>query len=116
MKIPAYLTSATATRRTAGTVSSRRMFALIGTTSATCVEFGGWDGCHRSNTANLWTQDWKGIPIEANHGRHEQLKRNVAGNDCLFICVRARFRGPVAGAAFRTPRWKRIFVRSHLLL
>ncbi len=52
-----------------------------------CVEFGAWDGFHLSNTANLWTQGWKGILIEGHRRRFQDLVKNVTGHDC--VCINA---------------------------
>jgi hypothetical protein len=64
-----------------------QIFALIGTTSRVCIEFGAWDGFHLSNTANLWTQGWKGILIEGHRRRFQSLMNNVGAYDC--ICINA---------------------------
>lgn len=64
-----------------------QLFNLIGTTSRVCVEFGAWDGFHLSNTANLWTQGWKGILIEGHRRRFQDLVKNVRGYDC--VCINA---------------------------
>jgi len=64
-----------------------KIFECIGTTSKVCVELGAWDGFHLSNTANLWTQSWKGVLIECDDAKFEQLTRNVRGHDCL--CIKA---------------------------
>ena len=42
-----------------------KIFQIIGVNSKVCIEFGAWDGFYLSNTANLWTNGWKGILIEA---------------------------------------------------
>lgn len=64
-----------------------KIFEVIGMTSKICIEFGAWDGFHLSNTANLWTQGWKGVLIEGIESRYEDLKENVKDYDCL--CVHA---------------------------
>lgn len=55
--------------------------------SKVAVEFGAWDGYHYSNTANLWTNGWKGILIEGITSRYETLKQNTKDYDC--ICINA---------------------------
>lgn len=64
-----------------------KIFEIIGTTSKVCVELGAWDGFHLSNTANLWTRAWKGVLIEYDDAKFEQLTKNVRGYDCL--CIKA---------------------------
>lgn len=64
-----------------------KIFSLIGTRSRVCVEFGAWDGFHLSNTANLWTQGWKGVLIEGHRRRYQDLISNVGQYDC--VCVNA---------------------------
>jgi hypothetical protein len=73
-----------------------KIFALIGTTSKLCVEFGAWDGYHLSNTANLWTNGWKAILIEGDPRRYDLLKRNVSKHDCLCVCAYVSRDGPDA--------------------
>lgn len=62
-----------------------KIFEIIGVKSRTCIEFGAWDGFHCSNTANLWTNGWKGILIEGVKSRFETLQNNVKDYDCLCI-------------------------------
>lgn len=63
----------------------QRIFQLIGTTSQICVEFGAWDGFHFANTANLWTNGWQGVLIEADASKYLQLVENVSGYNCQCI-------------------------------
>ena len=65
----------------------KKIFEIIGSKSNLCVELGAWDGFHLSNTANLWTQGWKGVLIEGNKRRFKHLQRNVKEFDC--ICIHA---------------------------
>jgi hypothetical protein len=46
-----------------------KIFSLIGTTNKICIEFGAWDGFHLSNSANLWSNGWRGILIECEADR-----------------------------------------------
>ena len=62
-----------------------RIFSIMGTTSKIAIEFGGADGFSCSNTANLWTKDWKGFLVEAAPHLFEQLSSNVARYDCIPI-------------------------------
>ena len=47
--------------------------------------FGAWDGFHCSNTANLWTNGWKGVLIEGDAKRFEQLVKNTEPFNCTAI-------------------------------
>ena len=64
-----------------------KIFEIIGVRSKVCVEFGAWDGFHLSNTANLWTNGWKGVLIEGHSGRFRQLTANVKDYSC--VCIHA---------------------------
>jgi hypothetical protein len=64
-----------------------KIFEIIDTESKLCVEFGAWDGFHMSNTANLWTKSWKGVLIEGDRGRFNQLQENVSDYNCICICA-----------------------------
>ena len=64
-----------------------KIFEIIGTRSKVSVEFGAWDGFHLSNTANLWTNGWKGVLIEGHPERFRQLTTNVRDYSC--VCIHA---------------------------
>ena len=64
-----------------------KIFKIIGINSGLCVEFGAWDGFHMSNTANLWSNSWKGVLIEGNRRRYKKLVKNVSAHDCSCICA-----------------------------
>jgi len=50
------------------------------------VEFGGWDGLHLSNTANLRRHyDWKGILLEGNSAKVESMKDKSLNLYCEFL-------------------------------
>jgi hypothetical protein len=66
----------------------RKIFEKVGVASKVCVEFGAWDGFYLSNTANLWTNGWKGILIESDASKYDALVKNVKSHDCR--CVNAR--------------------------
>ena len=47
--------------------------------SKVCVEFGAWDGKYLSNTWNLYfNKEWRGILIESDPERSENLRKNCA--------------------------------------
>ena len=71
-----------------------KIFDAIGTSSQVCIEFGAWDGLYLSNTANLWTKGWKGILIEADKTKYEQLLHNTSGRDCHCLHARVNWTGP----------------------
>jgi hypothetical protein len=62
-----------------------KIFSIAEPSSRVCVEFGAWDGFYLSNTANLWTNGWKGILIEADEKKFVSLKTNVGKYDCRCI-------------------------------
>jgi len=62
-----------------------RIFKILGSSSKVCIEFGAWDGFYLSNTANLWTNGWKGILIEADKVKYISLVENVKKYDCHCI-------------------------------
>lgn len=63
----------------------QKIFQIIGISHNVCIEFGAWDGFYLSNTANLWTNGWKGILIEGNVERYCTLVENTKGYDCHCI-------------------------------
>src|SRR6266850_743731 len=62
-----------------------RIFEIIGARSRLCVEFGAWDGFYLSNTANLWTNGWQGVLIEADPERFRELQRNVGAHSVKAV-------------------------------
>ncbi|WP_018702956.1 hypothetical protein [Anaeromusa acidaminophila] len=62
-----------------------KIFEIIGAKNKVCVEFGAWDGFHLSNTANLWTNEWQGILIEADRKKYHQLVENTKKYGCTCI-------------------------------
>lgn len=65
----------------------KRILEIIGTTAKVAVEFGAWDGFYLANTANLWGKDssWKGILIEGDEKKFQELVRNTASYNCVAI-------------------------------
>jgi hypothetical protein len=65
----------------------KRILEIIGTTTKVAVEFGAWDGFYLSNTANLWGKDtsWKGILIEGDEKKFEELVRNTESCNCMAL-------------------------------
>ncbi len=65
-----------------------RIFDLIGCRSGLCCEFGAWDGIYLSNTRALMEAGWRGLLIEPDPERYEQLCATYpAGSPA--VCVRS---------------------------
>lgn len=62
-----------------------KIFTIIKPVSKVCIEFGAWDGYHFSNTANLWTNGWKAVLIEANLKKYKELVENTKNYNCICI-------------------------------
>lgn len=62
-----------------------KVFAIMGTRTRLCVEFGAWDGLFLSNTRNLWTHGWKAVLIEGDEEKFRQLVENTTGYDCTAL-------------------------------
>lgn len=63
----------------------QKILEIIGSSYRTCVEFGAYDGFFHSNTANLWTNGWRGILIEADKKRFASLVENTKKYDCYVV-------------------------------
>lgn len=66
-----------------------RIFAVISDGPGLCCEFGAWDGVHFSNTRALVLRGWRGVMIEADPSRFEELQKTYADNDRV-VCIRSR--------------------------
>ncbi len=65
-----------------------KIFEIIEPESRVAIEFGAWDGFHLSNTANLWKgQGWRGVLIEGERDRFEELLRRTQGCDVKGLCA-----------------------------
>ncbi len=71
-----------------------KIFKILGTSSRVCIEFGAYDGFYTSNTANLWTNGWKGILIESDDNKYLSLVENVKKYDCHCIKAAVSYEGP----------------------
>jgi len=56
------------------------IFARLKIDTGTFIEFGGWDGIYLSNCRYLALQGWKGIFIEANARKFQELEGNYRDN------------------------------------
>jgi hypothetical protein len=64
-----------------------RIFEVLGANAGLCCEFGAWDGIHFSNTRALMENGWRGLMIEADKARFEDLKRTYpAGSKAICVC------------------------------
>jgi hypothetical protein len=64
-----------------------RRISAVSTLDQWCCEFGAWDGLHLSNTARLILEDdYKGVLIEGDPKRVEELGINFPGNKIQKIC------------------------------
>jgi hypothetical protein len=53
-----------------------------------CCEFGAWDGIHLSNTRQLMEAGWRGLMIEADQGRFQDLlKTYPVGSNATCVCA-----------------------------
>jgi hypothetical protein len=65
-----------------------KIFEIIQPETRVAIEFGAWDGFHLSNTASLWTtQGWRGVLIEGEPNRFEELLRRTASYDVKGLCA-----------------------------
>ena len=62
-----------------------KIFEIIGTTSKLAIEFGASNGFSCSNSANLWTKDWKGVLIESDANLYTQCCSKVANYPCIVV-------------------------------
>ena len=51
---------------------------ILGKETGLCCEFGAWDAIHLSNTRRLMEHGWRGLMIEADHGRFEDLLKTLS--------------------------------------
>ena len=59
-----------------------------------CVELGAWDGIVDSNTYNLIkNKGYKGVLIEGNKTKYNQLCKNMPSNEVIKICKFVNFEG-----------------------
>src|ERR1700675_5033925 len=65
-----------------------RVFAVVGETTRTCCEFGAWDGIHFSNTRALVERGWRGVFVEADPERFEEL-RDLYPTGCGHVTIQA---------------------------
>jgi hypothetical protein len=66
-----------------------RIFDLLGITKGLCCEFGAWDGIYLSNTRALMLKGWRGLMIEADPQRCEDLRKTYPHELCVCAFVDA---------------------------
>lgn len=64
-----------------------RLFAEMGTTTGTFCEFGAWDGRHLSNARALLESGWRGVFIEGDPVRYEDLVRDITTDRAELMCA-----------------------------
>jgi hypothetical protein len=67
-----------------------RLFAELGVAAGTFCEFGAWDGQLYSNTRVFFDRGWRGIYIEGDPERYQDLVRNVTGDRAELLCAYVR--------------------------
>lgn len=65
-----------------------RIFDILGYDSGLCCEFGAWDGIYLSNTRALMKRGWRGLMIEPDVRRYEQLCATYPGGS-IAVCIRS---------------------------
>jgi hypothetical protein len=64
-----------------------RIMDILGINRGLCCEFGAWDGIHLSNTRKLMESGWRGLMIEAEQDRFEDLKKTYPeGSAAISVC------------------------------
>lgn len=65
-----------------------RIMDIVGVTRGLCCEFGAWDGIHLSNTRKLMENGWRGLMIEGEQSRYEDLvKTYPEGSGAISVCA-----------------------------
>ncbi len=65
----------------------QKIFDVIGVTSRFCVEFGGWDGKHFSNTWRFIVEEgWSGFFAEANPAKYKEIQLNHPYDRVRALC------------------------------
>jgi hypothetical protein len=65
-----------------------RIMEILGKETGLCCEFGAWDGIHLSNTRHLMERGWRGLMIEADSDRFEDLiKTYPASSRAISTCA-----------------------------
>lgn len=65
-----------------------RIMEILGKQTGLCCEFGAWDGIHLSNTRRLMERGWRGLMIEADSGRFQDLlKTYPTSSKAISVCA-----------------------------
>jgi hypothetical protein len=65
-----------------------RIMEILGRDYGLCCEFGAWDGIHLSNTRRLMERGWRGLMIEADQDRFQDLlKTYPASSNAVSVCA-----------------------------
>lgn len=65
-----------------------RIMEILGKDIGLCCEFGAWDGIHLSNTRRLMESGWRGLMIEADSSRFQDLvKTYPSSSKAISVCA-----------------------------
>ena len=65
-----------------------RIMEILGKNLGLCCEFGAWDGIHLSNTRRLMESGWRGLMIEADDNRFQDLIKTYPVNSkAASVCA-----------------------------
>jgi hypothetical protein len=65
-----------------------RIMEILGKDHGLCCEFGAWDGIHLSNTRRLMESGWRGLMIEADRDRFQDLLKTYPVNsNAASVCA-----------------------------
>jgi hypothetical protein len=65
-----------------------RIMEILGKEAGLCCEFGAWDGIHLSNTRRLMEHGWRGLMIEAESSRFQDLlKTYPQSSKATCVCA-----------------------------
>jgi hypothetical protein len=65
-----------------------RIMEILGKDRGLCCEFGAWDGIHLSNTRRLMERGWRGLMIEADADRFQDLlKTYPTSSNAVSVCA-----------------------------
>ena len=92
-----------------------RIMEILGKPTGLCCEFGAWDGIHLSNTRRLMERGWRGLMIEADSTRFEDLIKTYPASSraipvCAFVDDGANSLAKIAGRSGMEDRFDLISI------